>query len=67
MMKPIPLIKKGDAINIILKNTNLEVKLKGKALSDGKKNDIIRIKSSDYKKILKGEVIDSKNVQINII
>ncbi|MBT7088447.1 flagellar basal body P-ring formation protein FlgA [bacterium] len=64
MVKDIPLVKKGDSVQVKMKNKNIELTFLGKALSEGRKGDIIKIKSLDYKKILKGEIIDSKNVQI---
>ena len=64
MVKKKPIITKGQIINMHLKETNIVLKFKGEALSEGAKGDIIKAKGLTYKKILKGEIIDTENIQI---
>ena len=63
-VEPIPLIKRGEIVTLVLKWDNLYVTALGKALKDGYKNEIISVKNLDSKKYLKGEVIELRKVLI---
>lgn len=68
MIKDIPIIHKGDTLNILTIVDNLEIKIKGKALEEGYQNQ--KIKVSPYlgeKKTLEGEIIDSQTVRITTL
>ncbi len=65
MIRSIPSIRKGDKIQIILKKNNIELKFKGEALENGIEKKKIHVRSGlPDRKVLEGDVIDSKNVQV---
>ncbi len=66
-VRPVPVIKRGDVIQMIIEGENMQLKAKGKALNDGGKGDIISVQSIfKADKILRGEVVDSQNIKINL-
>lgn len=65
-VEPIPLIRRGDTVILLVKVRNLTVTAKGKALADGCKNEIIRVKNLDTQKQLKGKVIAERQVLIRM-
>jgi flagella basal body P-ring formation protein FlgA len=68
MIEEVPDIRKGDKIAIVIKKRHLQLKVKGQALENGTCGQTIKIKSlMNNKKILEGEIIDSKNVQVTLI
>jgi flagella basal body P-ring formation protein FlgA len=68
LIRPIPIIRKGDNVLIILKKQNIELKFKGEALQDGNKQRKIRVRSFwKDQRILEGEVVDSKNVEVKLL
>lgn len=68
LLKPVPLIKQGDKVLIILKKQNIELKFKGDALQDAQKGGRIKVRTTlpDHK-VLEGEVVDSKNVEVRLL
>lgn len=66
LIKEKPLIYQGQTIYIIIKSVGVELTIKGKALQDGQKGDIIRVRTGLHdhsSKIVKGQVIDRQTVQ----
>ena len=64
-IQEVPEVRIGDEIIIVLKQKGVQLKVKGKALGKGLTGDQIRVKVLIGKpKILKGEVIGKKMVQI---
>jgi flagella basal body P-ring formation protein FlgA len=57
-----PLILKGENVNVIFEDPNIEIFAKGKALSDGNLNDIIKVQINN--KIYTGKVVGNGNVLI---
>ena len=57
-----PLILKGENVNVIFKNHNIEIFAKGKALNDGNLNDIINIQINN--KIYTGKVVGNRNILV---
>ena len=66
--QPVPKVRSGDLVILILKNNAVKLKIKGKALSDGHIGDIINVESQlKTRKYLKGEIVDSQHVKIQTI
>jgi flagella basal body P-ring formation protein FlgA len=57
-----PLILKGENVNVIFENPNIEIYAKGTALDDAGKNDIIKVEINN--KIYTGKVLENGNVII---
>ena len=63
LVRKIPLIHRGDMVQAVAKDDGIELFLSVKALSDGSRGEIIRVKRDGYK-ILKAKVISSAKVEI---
>ncbi len=63
-LKKEPLIRRGEEVNVIFRSGNLEISFSGKALDTGFYGDIIRVKSLNTGKILRGRVISEGSVLI---
>jgi flagella basal body P-ring formation protein FlgA len=58
------LVKRNERISIVAGNSALQVKMHGKALSDGVKGKLIRVKNISSNRIVQGEVIKKGVVRI---
>ncbi len=63
LVRKIPLIHRGDMVQAVVKDGGIELFLSVKALNDGSRGEIIRVKRDGYK-ILKAKVISSAKVEI---
>lgn len=61
----VPIIKKGDPIFAIVKSPGYEIKCDGVALQAGNIGDMIQLKSSLSKKILRGEILNEKSILVS--
>jgi len=59
-------IKKGQNVNILAKNAVISVRIKGKALSNGRIGDKIRVKNTTTNKIIEGTVTYNGFVEIRL-
>ncbi|CQR70612.1 flagellar basal body P-ring biosynthesis protein FlgA [Sporomusa ovata DSM 2662] len=66
MLGQIVLIRRGQPVTITAKNGGIEVMVSGIALQDGSKGEFIRVKNSNSKKVIRGQVIDDTTVRANI-
>ena len=60
----LPLIQKGQLVNIILKNDGLEVLGKAKTLNSGNENDLIEVIYPVTKKTISAKIIDKSTVEV---
>lgn len=58
-------IKRGELVSIVAKNSGYSVKMSGKALANGAKGDHIRVKNTSSKRIIEGVVLAAGIVSIN--
>lgn len=61
MFQPVPLVKYGDNITIVVRSKNIVVSDQGSAIQDGTLNQIIRV-VNEYKDNLRGKVIGKDEV-----
>ena len=60
----VPVIKKGDPVFAIVKSPAYEIKCEGIALQSGNIGEMIQLKSSLSKKILRGEILNEKSILV---
>ncbi len=60
------LIKAGQEVILLATTPQLEVRMKGKALSDGSRGDIIQVRNVRSKRIIEGVVTDIGTVRVNM-
>jgi len=65
LTKPI-LIKKGDTVSIIAKSDGFQINMKGIALHNASKGELIRVKNSKSKKIIQGIAVNSQTVRVTL-
>lgn len=63
MARDIPVIKKGDIIEVYKKLNDIEVRSQAESLEDGYKKTVIKVKNMVSKKILDAIVINSKEAE----
>ncbi len=64
-MLEIPLlISRGELVTIVTNSPLLQVKMKGRALSDGAKGRIIRVKNINSNRVIEGEVVAKGKIKI---
>ena len=64
MLKTPVLLKAGAPVTIISRVNGVEVKMDGLALEAGRAGDIIRVKNTASRKVLRGRVLDEVTVEI---
>lgn len=65
MLKAPLLIQRGQTVTIAAESGSLSIKMNGKAMSDGSKGDIIRVKNLNSGRIVEGVVQNNGSVKIN--
>ena len=60
-----PIIQKGDPVFALVKSSGYEIKCEGVALQAGNIGDMIQLKSSLSKKILRGEILNEKSILVS--
>jgi flagella basal body P-ring formation protein FlgA len=66
VISPPRLVKRGESVTILAKSGGLTIRVKGRALMDGKKGDRIRVKNMRSKRDLHATVVSSGTVQVNM-
>ncbi len=64
MIRKVPLIRRGDRVTIVYRRGNLEITFTGRALEKGFYRELIRVRSDNTGRILKGEVVSEGSVLI---
>ncbi len=59
------MVKKGHIVTIIAKNSQLTIRMAGKALSNGSKGELISVKNSKSGRVVQGKVVAENLVQIS--
>ena len=62
----IPVVLRGDDVTLLLESDYLRVSTRGTALQDGRIGERIRVKNQDTGKLLRGEVVDSATIRIDL-
>ena len=60
------LIKRGEIITILASTNTLSIRVKGEALMDGRKDDVIRVKNHGSNKVIQAKVISTGIVQVSM-
>ncbi len=64
MLKTPPVLKAGAPVTVVSRVNGVEVKVDGIALEAGRVGDLIRVKNTASRKILRGRVLDESTVEI---
>ena len=64
LLKREPLVRRGEQVNVVFRRGNLEISFTGEALENGFLGDVIRVKSSNTGKILRGRVVSEGSVLV---
>ena len=64
LVQPPKMVKRGQDIDVFIKTRSYEIHSSGKALSDGARGDVIRVKNSRSSKIVEGTVVGPGIVRI---
>jgi len=67
VLEPIPVVERGEEVNMHFMKENLEIVLPGKAREDGLVGDEIRVKCLETGKSFEAEIIDKKTVHITLL
>jgi len=59
------LVKRGEIVNIVAKNSGYSVKMSGTAMSSGAKGERIQVKNLSSQRVIEGTVIETGIVSIN--
>ncbi len=65
-LQKIPVVKRGDAIQLIARADRMSMSTAGEALQDGGVGDRIRVKNSDSGKVIYGHVLEGGIIQVGI-
>jgi flagella basal body P-ring formation protein FlgA len=60
------LVRRGERVTVVAEIDGIEVRMKGKALTDGASGDRVRVKNVSSKKIVEGTVIGANMVKVTI-
>ncbi|HFQ14282.1 MAG TPA: flagellar basal body P-ring formation protein FlgA [Gammaproteobacteria bacterium] len=60
------LVKRGDIVTIMASSGTLAIRVKGEALMDGRKGDLIRVKNHSSKREIQAVVVATGLVQVNM-
>ena len=60
------LVKRGDNVTILAQNTAVKVHMKGKALKNGAKGEIIRVRNLSSKRVIEGKVLSEGVVGVRL-
>ncbi len=65
LFEPIPLVKRGQLVTVIYRNSGLEIKTVGKAMKTGCKGEIIPVRNERSKNVFSTKIISSGKVLVN--
>lgn len=66
MLKKKSDILAGDQVTVLVKDSSFQIKTSGKSLESGAIGDLIRVKTQFGAKVLKGVILDSKNIEVSM-
>ena len=65
-VEAIPVVHRGDEVELVARTNQLAVSALGQAMQDGGIGERIRVKNSDSGKILYGQIIDAATIQVGL-
>ena len=63
-VEAIPVVHRGDEVELVARTNRLAVSALGQAMQDGGIGERIRVKNSDSGKILYGQILDAATIQV---
>lgn len=64
LLVPPKMIKRGDTVTLVLANSRMALSAKGKALSDARLGEIVRVQNTESQKIVQGKVTGPQEATI---
>jgi flagella basal body P-ring formation protein FlgA len=65
VVEPPQVMRRGSTITLVYQTSGLKVEARGQAEEGGKVGDIIRVKNFSSGKVLAGQILDARTVQVN--
>ena len=62
----IPVINRGDEVELVTRTNSLAISALGQAMQDGGIGERIRVKNSDSGKVLYGQILDASTIQVGL-
>ena len=62
----IPVINRGDEVELVARTNSLAISALGQAMQDGGIGERIRVKNSDSGKVLYGQILDASTIQVGL-
>ena len=62
----IPVINRGDEVELVARTNSLAISAIGQAMQDGGIGERIRVKNSDSGKVLYGQILDASTIQVGL-
>ncbi len=66
MVQAPKLIKRGERVTVVAETGGLKIRTVGKALSDGKSGDVIRVQSERSRRVVDGIVVSQGVVKVTL-
>jgi flagella basal body P-ring formation protein FlgA len=66
MLQAPHLVRRGQEVILLAKTAGLEVRMKGKALADGAKGDLIQVRNTKSRRIVEGVVTNQGVVRVGM-
>ncbi len=66
VVTPPKLVRRGQLVTILARAGNLTIRVRGKALADGRRGDTIRVRNTRSRRELQATVVDTGTVQVNL-
>ena len=65
-LKPRLLVKRGQEVVLLANTSSLSVRMSGKALADGAKGDLIKVRNTSSQRIVEGIVLENGIVVVKM-
>ncbi len=66
VVTPPRLVKRGQLVTILAQAGNLVIRVRGKALGEGRRGDTIRVRNTRSKRVVQATVVDFGTVRVNL-
>jgi flagella basal body P-ring formation protein FlgA len=64
MLEPLPLVKRGQLVTVLYNRGGLEIKLVGKVMQNGYRNDVVQVRNERSKEVFRAKVIGAGQVLV---
>jgi flagella basal body P-ring formation protein FlgA len=64
MLEGVPLVKRGQLVSVLYNRSGLEIKLVGKAMQNGYRNEVVQVRNERSKEIFRAKVVDAGQVLV---